>query len=230
MQKGYAAHSSRFDGLNGFAVVISFALFAITAGGCAYNVQPASTKAVNIYSSYENKIPGKWILVMDPSVRQVSRDVKPSTYICSAHHYPVNFGDSLAVSLRQTFQALVEDVEERPSLPSNEELTKIGARGAAVVRVDEFSPRLTCSMGFWSGTCTATVDLTVGLHAKRLDGKALATAVTGSKTHDGDSGGACGGGSEILSEASTRAMRDMLERLAERVANAGNLRGEFRTE
>lgn len=202
----------------------------LVLAGCAYNVQPAATKAVNIYSSYENKVPGKWIVVFDPSVRDLSRDVKPASYVCSAHHYPVQFGDSLAVSLKHTFQALVEDVEERSTLPTTDELIKMGAIGSALVRVDDFSPRLTCSMGFWNGSCTATADLTVGINAKRVDGKGLATAATGSKTFDGDSGAYCGSASAVLSEAATRAMRDMLERLAERIANAANLRGDLKAQ
>lgn len=214
----------------GIARGVFVALLSVATAGCAYNVQPSATKAVNIYSSYENKIPGKWILVLDPSIKDVSRDVKPATYICSAHHYPVQFGESLAVSLKSTFMALVDEIEERATLPSTDELAKLGAAGSAVVRLDDFSPRLTCSMGFWSGSCTATAELTVGLNARRVDGKAFATAVTGSKTADGDSGPYCGAASAVLADASTKAMRDMLERLAERIANAANLRGELKAQ
>lgn len=157
------------------APVVAWTLLAMVLclSGCAYNVQPAATKAVNIYSSYENKVPGKWVIVFELGVRDLSRDVKPASYVCSAHHYPVQFGDSLAISLKHTFQALVEDVEERSTLPTTDELIKMGAVGSAVVRVDDFSPRLTCSMGFWSGSCTATADLTSASTLSALTARGL---------------------------------------------------------
>jgi len=47
--------------------VISGLIF-LALSGCAYNVQPMSAKPVNIYSSYEEKIPGKFVVVVDDSL------------------------------------------------------------------------------------------------------------------------------------------------------------------
>ncbi|MBI5886650.1 MAG: hypothetical protein HZB85_08760 [Deltaproteobacteria bacterium] len=192
--------------------------------GCAYNVQPVSTKAINIYSSYENKVPGQFAVVLDDSIRNVNREVKPVSYACSAHSYPISLSDSIAVSVKHTLDSVFESTVEQSTVPSGEAMTRLGLRGVVLVRMDDFSPRLFCSWGFWSGTCSGSTDISFGVYIRGINGTLLATSVSGSKTFDGDSGGACGGGANVLSESITRATRDALERLAERVANSPQLR------
>jgi hypothetical protein len=191
---------------------------------CAYNVQPVSTKAVNLYSAYEDKIPGNYALIIDNSVRNVNREIAPVSYVCSAHRYPITVGDSLAISVKQTLESVFEHVTEQSTLPSNESLSKLGLNGTILVKLDDFSPRILCTQGFFQGTCTASTDLSFGVTVRALDKTLLATAASGSKTADGGAGGACGGGAEVIADSSTRATRDALERLAERLSNSPRLR------
>jgi hypothetical protein len=197
---------------------------ASLASGCAYNVQPVSTKAINIYSSYESKVPGKFAVVLDDSIRNVNREVKPVSHVCSAHTYPISLGDSIAVSVKHTLDSVFEQTVEQSTMPTSEAMTKQGLRGVVLVKMDDFSPRLSCSMGFWSGTCSGTTDISFGVNIRGANGTLLATSVSGSKTFDGDSGAGCGGGANVLSESITRATRDALERLAERISNSSRLR------
>ncbi|MDP2002154.1 MAG: hypothetical protein ACYCX0_10575 [Desulfurivibrionaceae bacterium] len=192
--------------------------------GCAYNVQPVSTKAINIYSSYESKVPGQFAVVLDDSIRNVNREVKPVSHVCSAHSYPIFLGESIAVSVKHTLDSVFEQTVEQSTMPSTEAMKKLGLRGVVFVKMDDFSPRLSCSMGFWSGTCSGSTDISFGVNIRGTNGTLLATSVSGSKTFDGDSGGGCGGGANVLSESITRATRDALERLAERVSNSPRLR------
>lgn len=204
--------------------LVFLALFAALLSGCAYNVQPSSTQAVNIYTTYDQKIKGKWILVMDPSLKDVNKQVKPSSYVCGAHTYPVATGDSLATSVKRTMLAVFEDVVEQNSLPPADALAAAGAKGTILVRLEDFTPKLTCSMGFWSGTCTAQADIGFGVTVRIGSESVLSTQVMGSKSADGDAGGACSGGSAVLAEGITKSTRDALERLAERVSNSQRLR------
>lgn len=192
--------------------------------GCAYNVQPVSTKAINIYSSYESKVPGQFAVVLDDSIRNVSREVKPTSHVCSAHTYPVSFGDAISVSVKHTLDSVLEQTVEQSTMPSTETMAKLGLRGVVFVKMDDFSPRLSCSQGFWSGTCSGSTDISFGVNIRDASGTLLATSVSGSKTFDGSAGGGCGGAADVLSESISRATKDAMERLAERVSNSPRLR------
>jgi len=202
--------------------LLMFGLVALT--GCAYNVQPAPVAVVNVQASYDTKIGGNWALVLDESLSSVNRQVKPASFVCSAHSFPVVLGDSLPSSLRRMFEQVFEQVQVRPSPPTAETMAREMFKGTLVVRLEEFSPRITCQTGFFSGTCSASADLAVSVNARNAGGTLFATNASGSKVADGSSGGACEGGSQVLGEAINRSMKDMLERLGERVSNSPRLR------
>lgn len=197
---------------------------ALALAGCSYSVQPLSTKAVNIYSAYENKIPGRYALLLDGSLRNVQREIVPATHICRAHRYPIMVGDSLALSVKNTLESVFEQVSEYEAAPSAETLTKLGLSGVILVKLDDFAPRLQCAQGFWSGTCSASTELSFGVTVRGRGGVLAATSASGSKTSDGEAAGACSGGATVIADSITRATRDALERLAERLSNSPKLR------
>ena len=202
--------------------VLAIILSALSS--CAYKVQPISTEAINIYSSYENKIPGKFAVVLDDNIRYINREVRPVSHFCSAHSYPITLGDSIAVSVKRTLDSIFENTIEQSTFPSNETMAKLDLRGTILVKMDDFSPRLSCSQGFWTGTCSGSTDISFGITIRDTNGMLLSTAVSGSKTVDGDSGGACAGAASILSDSITRATKEALERMAERISNSTKLR------
>lgn len=207
-------------------VKLIWAVVTVSAlSACAYNVQPTSAPAVNVYSSYDSKIPGTWTLVVDPSV-EFQREIKPSTYVCSAHKYPFSSGDTIKASVTQTIQNVFEEVSVRTAAPSQEEMRANGISGTIIIRLDSFQPRLACQMGFWSGSCTATADIAFGVEITGPGGRLLGTSVGSSKSSDGDSGGACGDAANVFAEAYRLALRDSLERMGERISNAPKLRTE----
>jgi hypothetical protein len=215
--------ASRSKGI-AMRAVLGFVGFAMIAYGCSYSVQPASTRAINIYSAYENKVPGNYVLVLDGSIRNVNREVAPASHVCSAHRYPISVGDSLAISIKQTLESVFERVNEQTSAPSGDQLNKLGYDGVILVRLDDFSPRVLCTKGFASGTCTANTDISFGVTVRGTKGVLATTGVSGSKTTDGDAGGTCGGGATVIGESITRATRDAMERMAERLSNSPKLR------
>lgn len=192
--------------------------------GCAYKVQPASTRAINIYSSYDGKIPGRFAVVLDERIRNERREIKPVTYVCGAHTYPVSLGDSIAVSLKHTLDQVFEETVERSSMPASDTMADDDLRGVVLVRLDEFSPRISCYAGFWSGTCVGTTDISFGVVVRGVQGTLFATSVAGSKTVDGSAGAFCDEGAMALADSITGAMKDALERMAERLSNAPRLR------
>ena len=107
--------------------------------GCSYKVQPLSTRAANNYSAYDDKIPGNYALVMDQSMRNVDREIKPVTFICQGHSYPIIIGDSLTVSVKQTLASVFESpVVEQATVPSSDSMKKLGMTGVILVKLDHF--------------------------------------------------------------------------------------------
>jgi hypothetical protein len=53
-------------------------------------------------------------------------------------------------------------VEQR-TIPSNDTLTNLGLVGSVLVKLDDFSPRLLCTQGLFSGTCSASTDISFGV-------------------------------------------------------------------
>ncbi|WP_146191173.1 hypothetical protein [Acidovorax sp. HMWF018] len=200
------------------------AVLALFLSGCAYNVKPASVGTVNIHTSYDTKVPGRWVAVMDDGLKNVSKQVRPSSHVCSAHNYPVSLDDSLVSSLRRVYEQIFENVEVRPVAPTIETLQRDSLNGVITTRLEEFSPRLSCQMGFWSGTCTSSGDIAVSVNIRGQSGTLFATSASGSRMAEGDSGGACEGGSTVLGEAVNKSMKDMLERLGERVSSSPRVR------
>jgi hypothetical protein len=122
------------------------------------------------------------------------------------------------------FEQIFEEVQTRPNPPTAETMAQEGLRGTIFARLEEFAPRLSCQMGFWSGTCTASGDVAVSVNVRGTAGTLFATPATGSRVADGSAGGACEGGAVVLGEAINKSMRDLLKRLGERVANSPRLR------
>ena len=204
-----------------FGVVIALVLFL---GGCSYAVKPVSMPAMNIYSSYDEKIPGTWVVVIDQDMENISREIRTSSYVCSAHKYPINVGDAIATSVKRTMRSVFENTIDRTSMPTNEELIALRANGTVLVKLDTFEPRLRCSQGFWSVLCTGSADIEFGVIVRGRNGKLFATSVGDSAIIDGDGGGACQGGANVLSEAISKSVKEALERMGERLSNSPKLR------
>jgi hypothetical protein len=198
--------------------------------GCSYKVATKVAPAINIYSSYEDKIPGKLVLVVDKSCTDVSMDLKPTSYMCSAHTFPVKLDTSLSSSIRQTTEAMFEEVIEQNALPSQEQMKHLNASGVLLVRLNRFSPSLRFTPGFWEGSATASCEMVIDVMVKDAQNTGIVTtAVGGSRTCDGSAGSSCSGGADILSEAISKCTQDTMERFAERISNSQKVRDAFQS-
>lgn len=200
-----------------FGVVVLFS-------GCAYNVQPQVSAATNIYSSYSEKIPGRYVVVIDSSMNDIHRDIKASSYVCSGPTYPIDMGNVLAASIMGTLDQVFHETIEQSDMPTAEMLKRLDSVGTVFVRLDDFSPRLTCTQGFWSGNCTADTDITFGVQVRDPNGMIYATSVDSEKSSSGDAGQACNGGATVLERSIKKATRDAMNRMAERLSNSDRLR------
>ena len=201
------------------------AAVVVLSSGCAYHAAPVSAPAVNIVSNFSTKIPGRWALVISDDVAQARREVRATSHACSAHTYPISAGQAFDTSIRRTVEAVFESVVEPQSSLTIDALKAGGYAGQLSFRLSEFTPRISCAIGFWSGTCTANVEVGFAAEVRNSKGAIVHNSSTGgSKSSDGNAGGACEGGSAVLADATSRATKDALERMAERLSNATGLR------
>lgn len=202
------------------------AALVITLGihGCAYQVPTVSAPAVNVYSNYDDKVPGKYFLTVEQNQSVLKRDISASSYVCSAHKFPVDATQSFETSVLQTMTNIFDEVEPVQPAPTISTMQKFGAAGSILVKADTFQPRLSCSAGFWSGNCTSNVDLSIGVVVNSPSGRLLATSAGASRSVDVDAGGACEGGANAIAQAISAAIKESLERVAERLTNSPRLR------
>lgn len=194
--------------------------------GCSHNVPLTISPAINIGSSYEEKIKGPVILVIDNNLRTINQGIKPSTLPCSAHSYPVIMNNILAFSIKATTEAVFDQVIEQSILPTEKEMQKIGIQGTIYVRLSRFYSTIIFSK-YVMASCDIVLDLTV---KDSRNENLLTTTVRGVRTASGGAGAFCGGGTAILSNAVSQSIRETMESYAERISNSDKIRRTFRTK
>lgn len=210
-------------------IILTFLVVVFSSYGCTYKTELRVSPATNIYSTYESKIPGKVALIVDKGAAGASANVKPSSFVCSAHKISVDAGQPVVDSIKKTTESMFESVEDTDKLPSVEEMKAKGISGYVLVKINRFEPRVSYGMGLFTSSVTASAGLDLDVTVSNsLNKILLSTKVSGERTKDGDGGGACEGGARVLSEAISAATRETMERYAERVANSQKIREEFK--
>jgi hypothetical protein len=207
-------------------IIIGFIFFLL---GCSHPVLSTKSPAVNIPSSYGEKMKGPVALVIEYDLKAVHQEVKPSTHICSAHSYPIRVGDDLASSIKVTTEAIFEQVVEQSALPTKEEMQEKDIQGTIYVRLNRFHPTISLSRGVWQTDGMASCDIILEVIVTDSRNKDLLVAtVEGIRMAEGRGVGAfCGGGANLLSNAISRGIHETMERYAERVSNSDQIRKAF---
>jgi hypothetical protein len=207
-------------------IIIGFILFLF---GCSHTVLSTISPAVNIDSSYGDKMKGPVVLVIEYDLNTANQKVKPSTHICSAHSYPIVVGDDLASSIKATTDAIFEQVVEQPALPTKDQMQERDIQGTIYVRINRFYPAISFSRGVWETHGMASCDIVLDVTVTDSGNKdLLVTTVEGTTMAEGGRVRAfCGGGANILSKAISQGIRETMERYAERVSNSDKIRKAF---
>ena len=214
------------DGINKFLGVLG--VLVLFLGGCSYAVKPVSMPAVNTYSSYDEKIPGTWVVVIDEDMKNISREIRTTSYVCSAHKFSINIGDAIATSVKRTMRIIFENTVDRTNIPTKEELKALGANGSILIKLDTFEPRVRCSRFLvcvvYGISWYRSADIEFGVIVRGENRKLLTTSVDGSAVVGGDGGVACEGAANVLAEAISKSVKKALERIGERLSNSPRLR------
>lgn len=190
--------------------------------GCQYRAEPPAIGAFNVYSSFEQKLPGRYLLFVDGLA--LNRDIKPSDMACAAHTYPLALSNSFAESTRQTFANLVEELQVVSEPVDRVGLAEQKARGMIIVRGENTIGRLRVVPGFWSAGMETDVEIVASIVVDGRNGRLLGQTVSGRGVAQSDAGAACEGGAKSLSQSASDAMRQTLGRLGESLANSERVR------
>jgi hypothetical protein len=194
----------------------------ICVTGCSYKVSAPIAPSYDVYSSYSDKVPGRWVVMVDGG--QLKEDFKVSGYVCSAHTFPLDASQAFNASVTRTLENVVEYVEDVQSPLSRDQLASSGYAGLIRVSGEEIDADLEVVPGFWSAGMKAEVQLTAALAVDGPNGRLLGGRLSSEGNDDAEAGGACEGGAQAISKATEKALRRLMEELGEKISNEPRLR------
>jgi len=194
----------------------------VAISGCAYRANTKVSPALDIYSNYDNKIPGRFALYVDAD--DLKSDVKMTGYNCAAYSYPVDASATFTSSVKKTFENLVDEIDIVQSPLDRTQISSGGYRGLIMVKAEDLAVDLRVIPGFFSAEIEADATIIARLTVEGDSGRIMGTSVEGDKTYRTDAGFACDGGATAVGRAVNKAMKETLERLGERLSNSVRLR------
>ncbi len=201
-------------------LVITFTVLFTSA--CAYNTPVDVSPAYNVYSNYEDKLPGRYALYVDAKETKGEGDVKGLG--CAAHSYPYDGEAAFAASVTATFRNIVEDVEVVTVPMDASALIAGGYLAQLTVEVVSMEVDLRVNPGFFSATIEADTEIAATVRAVNKAGNLLGSTIEGTADAEADAGGFCEGATTAMQESIGEAIEETMERLGERLANARRLR------
>lgn len=196
-------------------------LSALAVGACTFDAKPPPVAAVNVYQSYENKVPGRWAVYVDGSA--FKKRATMIGLVCSAHTFPVDAEQPFRASVFRALQGAVDNLTLLDTPPSVETLRIQRLSGVIRVTADSMQARLGFAQAMWTGQATARVEMIANVSVEGRGGRLLGTTAEGSGS--ADQSGGCPTGATTLAEATEIAMRRLVTTIAERVANSPRVRG-----
>jgi hypothetical protein len=192
----------------------SLVFISMLAIGCAHKATVSTVRATNIYSDSDKKVSGSYTYLVDrTSLTKLKKDDTVQGMACSAHHFPIDGGEAFVNSLPHMLEEVFETISKTSEGEGRANRTQL------VFRVERFEPRLKFNQKFFGMDAEATVELGVSVVGTRDGKRVFGTTVDTQRSKSGDGGMYCSGGGEVVADATRDAIKDVLEKLGERMAN-----------
>jgi len=195
---------------------------AVALGACTYQATAPISPAFDVYSNYPDKLPGNYLLYVDSDA--FKGVYKVQGFVCSAHSFPLDARGSFGVSVLKTFENLIEEVRMVDTPFDRSQLAQGGHEAQILVKAENLVVKLRVIPGFWSNTMEADVEMTASMSVDTVDGRVLGTTMAADEDEDADAGSACEGGAQAISGAASRAIKELVRGLGERLSNSPRLR------
>lgn len=184
---------------------------------CTYSTQTSTlaSAAAEIRPDRRMNVPA--ILRFDPQYDTLTVEAEKNSFECSAHRYPSTVGPAIKQSTRKAFEAVFSSVDSTNNTTSNPNAIVVN------IRHEAYQPVVSFSSGFWSAKANARSEIVMRVDVQR-NGKAILYPITvsGEGSEMGVSGG-CSSGAKALDQANHAALKRLMENLAYRVVNNGDL-------
>lgn len=203
-------------------VAVSAFVLATALGGCAYKAEPIAAGAFDVVTSYSNKLPGKYLLYV--SSDHLDTTVRPNQATCSAHSFPIEAATAFKGSVRSTLANLVDQIEEVSEPVPLDQLRSKGARGLIVVRADNLDGRIRVEPGFMTANMATEVRITASATVDGSGGRQFGQTFEGLGKADSGAGFACEGGAESMRRSTEAALKDVVRKIGEGIANSDRVR------
>ena len=195
---------------------------SVCLASCTYQAQVQDTPSFSVMSNYGDQVAGLWLLYVD--ARPLERPIKPTTFACSAHKFPISVAGPFATSVRQTLDNVVDQIEVVQGPVTRDQLAARGAKGFIVVRGEEVRAKLEVKPGFWAAGMDSSATVIASLAVEGKQGRLLGTTVEGAGIATADAGAVCEGGAKALADAVGQGMGDTMRKLGEAVSNSERVR------
>jgi phage baseplate assembly protein W len=116
--------------------------------------------------------------------------------------------------LEQVFEKITK-VNEGSTKPNTVQL---------LFRIERFEPRVRFSQKFFGADADGNVELSVSVTGTKDGARIFGTTVDTQRNKSGDAGPFCAEGSQVLADGVRDSIKDVLEKLGERMANSQSLR------
>lgn len=194
------------------------------ATACTYSANTEIAPSYNVYSNYNDRVPGRYALYVE--TERMTSEVTVSGLNCSAYTYTVDANSPFAVSVSKTLAQLFEEIEMVTEPLNRNDLAAQGFDALVFVSVDDMDVDLKVIPGFWSAKMEADAEIVANYRVDGPTGRLLGGSVEGDDEFEADAGAACEGGGDAVGGAVEAAMKDLTRQLGERLSNSTRLRGD----
>ena len=203
--------------------MLIFAAVSIPLASCAHKEEPISSGSYDVVTSYSKRLPGKYLLYIDATT--LNTTIRPRSVECAAHSFPIEGENGFSGSIRATLANVVETVEVVGEPIPADRLSARGARGLIVVRSENADGRIKIEPNFWGAAITSEIHIVATVTVDGAGGRLFGTTVEGIGRGDAPVGIMCSGGGISLQESTEKAIKDVVRKIGEGVANSDRVRG-----
>jgi hypothetical protein len=197
------------------------AIAAAGLGACSYPVETSPAQSVPVITAYTDKVPGKWVLVVDAG--KASATLEAAGTRCSQSDFPLDLSKPFAQTAEATFRTVAEDVRLSDHALSNSELASGDYAGVIVVRVADMRASVKTD-GVVEARATAKTEIDGTILVTKGGERMVDARQSGSGDAERDAHIDCSGAGEAASAASDTAIQEVVEKLAEQFANSHAIR------
>lgn len=186
-----------------------------------YPVTVGSSPALGVYTSYEDKIPGRYALYV--KAEKLMQTIKFSGSGCGAHNYPTDARAAFENSALQTLQHLMERVETIPEPIARPELDARGYNGMILIEVDDLDVVVLTIPGLLYADAIAGAKIDVDMSVEGKEKHLLGIFASSADEHRIEMGRYCSGGEMAIGTAIEGAITKVLKRLTVLLMNAADV-------